>query len=485
MADLYTDFTKRDYTANFEWLLSVLNQEVPELTDMNHSDAGVSILRLVALATDKLSFYIDEAFEESYIGSAKFKQSIIDIATLVDCYPSISSCANTVVRVALAEYADVNHAILIPKYTRFYRGDSIQYVSLDDYILSNVSGSYVDIVVYQGTFVNIEINSGDFVYSDRMLRPRYNLGKNVTSTYLNVIGSISQDSWGRVYSFWRKSDTDNIFRLDLFGDKLNSPGSLYDGETDTVYLTLMSEESIPNESLLVSFLRSDGLEGNCGSGTISSYDFADVGDDYIYIGDITQITSANGGCYAESITDFRLRVPDTTSIQRRCVSLNDYEIALRSIPGIRHVQAVDRNYTGDLPWEFVAFYVYPTGGGLVSDELQVVIHNYMSDYSLLGDWTSRHIVLSATEVPVSISVRIGVMPGYNADSVISSVVIAINNFFSIDNVVFACRISIASLHSVVMVVAGVSFVEFTNMSSDFVAGDGEIPILGDLNVEVY
>ena len=123
MPSIYTNFTERDYTAIYEWLITILGQELPEYTDRNHSDAGISIIRLIAKATDNLQFYIDEAFSESFVHTAKFKQSLIDIARTVDLLPKLPVASATTIRVTrrnsrvgnvLDETGNPSSEILIP-----------------------------------------------------------------------------------------------------------------------------------------------------------------------------------------------------------------------------------------------------------------------------------------------------------------------------------------------------------------------------------
>jgi hypothetical protein len=118
MPNINLDYSGRDYTANFEWLLTLLQNDVPELTDFNHSDAGISLIRLLCSETDQLGFYLDEVFGEGYVTSAKFMQSLIDLGHLVDCPPKLMSPARTTLRLTIKQYEPyVLEVVDIPIYS--------------------------------------------------------------------------------------------------------------------------------------------------------------------------------------------------------------------------------------------------------------------------------------------------------------------------------------------------------------------------------
>ena len=97
---LLTDYSGRDFTAGLERALTRLRQDCPELTDLNPSDAGVSIIRNTERDVDLINLYLDLAFAENFVRTAKFKQSIIELAYLVGVSPKLASAAMTLLRIS-------------------------------------------------------------------------------------------------------------------------------------------------------------------------------------------------------------------------------------------------------------------------------------------------------------------------------------------------------------------------------------------------
>jgi len=466
----YQDFSGRDFTARFEAALALLSMLLPELTDRNHSDAGISLVRLLEDEIDKANFYLDRAFNEQFIPTAKWKQSLINIASSTDWPPKLASAASTTIKIARVDgFAAV---LSIPKYSKFTRIDGMSYLSSFDVILPEGT-AHVDVPVIQGIVQTLTLHPEDFVVRDLSKRPKYNLGKNIAARSVSVVNSDLGLSWTEVESFWRSLPTDRHFVLELQADKFN-------GVTDTVFLVFGDEVKgggSPLQPVTVQFVVCDGAEGNCGAGKITEPPYGM--QDQITC---TNLTSATGGALAEDTKSYRRRIPLATRTQRRGVTIPDYQALIESIPGVAHCQAVDRNTDPYWPHWYVALYVVPAGGGPLSDLLKSQIHAQCAQWGHLGQWKERYILLDAQTVAVNVSCRIGFAEGYNSVAVIAAVTAAINALFDVSQIGIGDTLTFSDLHSAVSSVVGVSWVEFDAPTTDVSTSTGKILTLGSINI---
>ncbi len=469
------DYSGRDFTATFERQISRLNQDVPELTDLNHSDGGISLIRLNSRELDQLHFYLDLIFSEGFIESALFLQDAIRLARLVECKPMLASGALTRLLITRVDNSNYNNIVInIPVFTSFSREDGVGFVTLQSVAIPvGVQSVYVDAM--QGVLVDVVITPTDFVYPDLTGNPKYNMGSGVAAG--SVVLTHSEDTivWQEVESFWRSMPSDYHYSLELFADE-------YNNETNTVFLVIGDGTygaSVPETGLHLRYIRTDGAAGNSGSGVVNLYPNTFVG-----VITVTNADYATGGSDVETLSSFKDRIPAVVRTQRRGVVLEDYEALVKSIPGVADCQAIDRNLVTYYPWEFVALYVVPVGGGALPGALYDTIMQQLQSWGHLQSWSGRYLLQSVTEIVVPVSVRIGVLAGYLPASVQAAVVLAIQSCFTLDRISVGSPLSFSLLHTACSRVVGVSWVEFDAPTTDVAISFGELPIVGDVLVTV-
>ena len=475
---LTTNFTSRDFASIYEWLISILREECSEYTDLNASDAGISLIRLFARVSDSLSLYIDEAFAESFINSAKFKQSLIDIARSLDLMPKLPNAAVTTMgltrKSALIGNVGDTGVILLPQYTVVSKADGISYL-LNEAVTMQTTDTYKEVMVTQGERISVTLTSADFTQDLNTGRWFYNMGVGVAADSVSFVEN-SVITWEEQESFWRSFSTDDHFALEVYAD-------LYNGIADTVFFTVgngtQGKAISSGSTYVLSYIKCDGASGNTGSGTITTIDI----DSSSVMLTVTNTTAATGGAGVESIEDFRLRIPKVVRTQRRAVTKEDYEALVLSVPGVKRVQSIDRNDDGYYPWEHVILYVVPEGGGEMSETLYNSAMSVCRTKGAFGGWYKRYILNNATEYPIDVTCTLGVAYGYNAQSVTSSVTAAINSFFHVDNFDVSDVFLIGELHTALMAVTGVSWIELPDMVS-VNPGNGYIITVGTITITV-
>ena len=474
MANIYTDFTKRDFSANFERLLALLSTEVPELSDRNHSDGGISLARLQARQTDMLSFYIDEAFSEGYVETAKFKQSLIELGTLVDCRPKLASPAVTTLKLDRIElgFGESYVDIPIPANSIFTRFDDVPYLNLDPLLITT------DIVTETFDVIQLKrvvktLTKHDFDYFGPYPRLMYNLGRNVVSGFVTLYDVAGEWYWVEVDSFYRSMPTDRHFALELFADD-------YNGEQDTVFITigdgLYGSNDLPH-NMILTYYQTEGSTGNGGTGIVTSIPSA-----FRDLFTITNTTGCTGGAEAESTERFRQRLPKVVQTQRRGVTETDYDAQIQSVPGVLHCQTVSRSSDVNWPYMYVVIYVLPEGGGTMSAYLRNLVSEKCKLWGHLGDWTNRYVLLDAIENVLDVSLNIGKTAGYQQLAVDTAVRAALTTFFDPSNILIGTNISFTDLNRTISNIPGVDWVEFISPSNTIIVPAGNTYTLGRVSI---
>ncbi|MEW6352111.1 MAG: baseplate J/gp47 family protein [Thermodesulfobacteriota bacterium] len=466
MADNLGTFAGRDYTAEFERLLTLLRAEVPEYTDLNHSDFGVALLRLVARETDQLNAYIDQVFAEGFVERARFRESLIELGKLVGYQPALASAAQTRLELTRTEES-ADDPIPVPRYSAFTRPDGLEYGTVEAVTVQPGESSVV-VPAIQGTVRERELDAADFQVRDWSKRPAVNLGAGVAAGTVEVWHGYGPEIWTEVEAFWRSWPEDLHFRLDV------------DGDTDEVWLTLgdgTQGQGPPDETLHVRFVTTAGPAGNCGSGVITTV--PDALDDLVTC---TNIDSATGGAATLGRDALRRLIPAMVRTQRRAVTNEDYEALVGAIPGVLHVQCIDRNEGKEWPHEYVVLFVLPAGGGPMSVLLKERIWDQCGRWGHLGGWKHRYILKDAVEIPVPVAVRIGTAQGYSAEAVSTAVRAAIEACMSVAQMGIGRALRLGDLHATVSAVAGVSWVEFDTPRWDVTVNNCEIIVPGGVSV---
>jgi hypothetical protein len=89
------DYTSRDYTSLVNDMLNLIPSYLPEWTDRSAGDFGVVLLELFAYVGDILNFYTDRIANEAFLPTAQQRQSVLNLASLLDYTPHGNVAAST------------------------------------------------------------------------------------------------------------------------------------------------------------------------------------------------------------------------------------------------------------------------------------------------------------------------------------------------------------------------------------------------------
>jgi Baseplate J-like protein len=163
----------------------------------------------------------------------------------------------------------------------------------------------------------------------------------------------------------------------------------------------------PGAKLVVRFGVGGGLAGNVGSGTLRVIDGA------AELGAGVTLTAKNwlpaeGGREPESSADIRLRAPIAFLEQERCVSAGDFADVAKRVPGVRDAAATF-TWTGSANAAVV--HVLPERSDALDGMLEAQVSAYLFARRLAG---TDLLVRPPRYVPVAVSLRVGLAPGYDA-----------------------------------------------------------------------
>lgn len=110
------DYTSRDYASIINDLLNLIPSYLPEWTDRSSGDFGIVLLELFAYVGDILNFYSDRIANEAYIATAQQRQSVLNIANLLDYTPHGNVAATCAIQFTIESPALT--PVLVPSRTQ-------------------------------------------------------------------------------------------------------------------------------------------------------------------------------------------------------------------------------------------------------------------------------------------------------------------------------------------------------------------------------
>ena len=109
------DYTSRDYASIVNVLVELIPTYLPEWTDRSPGDFGIVLIELFAYMGDILNYYSDRIANEAFIATAQQRQSVLNIANLLDYTPHGNVSATTTLQFSITQPSP---PVLIPANTQ-------------------------------------------------------------------------------------------------------------------------------------------------------------------------------------------------------------------------------------------------------------------------------------------------------------------------------------------------------------------------------
>ena len=458
------DYMARDYDSLLQAMQAMIPYKLPEWTEhTSEADFGNVLLQLFAHMGDVLSYYQDRVANESFLGTAQTRRSVIEHLRLIGYKLATAAPASTVLTVSVP--ATAAGVITIN------RGDAFATASQRDRpsvrfeyaaeapLVVDVGALPLDpatnrkrfqVPVEEGRLIRDElvgISDGtpnqrfQLAHSPLILRSTGTAGQvNRDVTLLTRLGGVPTEwTLQESLAFSRELLREYVIEIDdadraavIFGDGVLGAFPEAGAEVRATYRV------------------GGGAAGNVGANTIQTI----VGAPQLALlgAQATNPSPTSGGSERESIERAVQHAPAVFRSLKRAVTAADYEALALDFPGVGRVRARATN------WNTVTMAVAPAGGGLVSDILRANLLAYFEDKRPLS---TRIEIGQVDYVPILVIAEIGVLPYYSRDDVAQQVRTAAGALLTFDEVDFAIPIYLSRFYEVIEDVEGVRFANIT------------------------
>ena len=309
--------------------LKIYLQQQSEYADYDFEAAGLSnILDVLAYNTHINGLIANFATNESFLGTAQLRSSVVSLAEGIGYIPDskMSARATITLTVNLSGVAGRPSVIILPSGRTFtssvnditYTFQTIEsYTAQDDgtglYRFTDNNGT-TNVIVYEGALKTKTFYVGPFSENDVYIIPDINIDANTATvnvydtatsntfaTYLNILNatSISANS-----TYYILKEAPNGFYELSFGDGVN-----------------LGKAPVAGNKIVVNYLSTNGSDAN-GATTFAST--ALVVNAVEYPLTVTTVSKSIGGDILESIESIRKNAPFQYATQNRMVTAADY-----------------------------------------------------------------------------------------------------------------------------------------------------------------
>ncbi len=478
------DYMARDYESLLQAMQDLIPQKLPEWADYaNEADFGNVLLELFAHIGDILSYYQDRVANESFLGTARTRRSVIEHLRLIGY--KLGTAAPAAASLSLTAPGTVNATVTINKGDAFatksqknrpsvrfeYTRDAPLTIDFSTIAADPVSGRktfgsvLAGIPVEEGRLIRDEVlGTSDGSPNQRytlahpglILRPPGTAQEASRDVLLVTQLAAVVDAWTlqETLAFSQASQQDYVIEID-------------ENDQATVIFGDGAFGAVPETGALIraTYRVGGGQAGNVSANTIKT--IVNAPQLALLGATATNPDPATGGADRESIEHAVRHAPAVFRSLRRAVTAGDYQALALSFKGVGKVRAVA---TG---WNEVTLYVAPDGGGKVSDVLEAGLKAYFEDKRMLSQIIE---VQDVDYVPIYVTAEISVESYYVREDVKARVQQAAAALLAFDRVDFGQTIYLSRFYEDIQSMVGVRYVNIT----EFRRGDRPSPAVEPL-----
>lgn len=488
------DYMARDYDSFLLSMRSQIPAKLPEWTDyQSETDFGNVLLQLFAHMGDILSYYQDRVANESFLGTAQTRRSIIHHLRLIGY--KLSTAAPAAASLALSMPASSTDLVTIRKGDAFstksdkdkpsvrfeYTREAPLLIDFGAVAVDPVTNRKIyrkdtalgteGIPVEEGRLYKDEllgISDGSANQSFRLAHARMILrslddsgGMGRDIILMTELGGVI-DRWTlrESLAFSRESQKDYAIDID-------------ENDVATVLFGDGAFGAIPpsGSTITVSYRVGGGTKGNVPAGSIAT--IADAPQITLLGGRISNPDPAVGGAERESIEHAVMHAPSVYRSLKRAVTAADYKALALKFTGVGKVRAEATS------WNTVSLFVAPQGGGQVSDILRSDLISYFEDKRPL----STIIEMEDVEyVKIYVTADVTVTSYYSKEEIREKVRSAAGRLLAFDNVDFGSPLYLSKFYEAIESIAGVEFVNITQFEREGELGAPYVDPLGKIAI---
>ena len=479
------DYMARDAGSFLQSMRALIPEKLPEWTDYeSEADFGNVLLELFAHMGDILSYYQDRVANESFLGTAQERRSIIQHLRLIGY--TLSTAAPASATLTLSVPPTATDVITIRRGDAFAsKGQrdkpSVRFEYTREQPLSiNCATLPVDPASNRKVQVGIPVEEGRLIREEilgtspgtpnqqyklthaplilRSLGQGQTVNRDIILT--TELGQ-TKDEWTlrESLAFSREGQKDFTIAIDeddratiIFGDgtlgAIPAPGSI----------------------LKVSYRVGGGSQGNVAPDTIQT--IIDAPPLALLGAQITNPGAATGGAERESIAHAVSHAPQVFRSLKRAVTTQDYEALALDFKGVGKVLAEGTS------WNVVTLFVAPAGGGQVSDVLEANLLAYFEDKRPISTIIE---IEDVDYVPIYVTAHIGVKSYYSSEEVKGQVQQAVSQLLAFEHVSLQQTVYLSKFYEAIEAIEGIAFVNISEFrregqSSGVVEPSGKIEL---------
>jgi hypothetical protein len=486
------DYMARDYESLLRAMRERVPEKLPEWRDFaNEADFGNVLLELFAHIGDILSFYQDRVANESFLGTARTRRSVIEHLRLIGY--QLSTAAPAAASLSLAVPAAVTATATINRGDAFstksqkdnpsirfeYTGAAPQVIDFATVTADPGTGRkvFAGVPVEEGRLFTAEIlgvSDGTpnqrflLIHSCLILRPPGVAGAGQDVTVLTRLGAMV-DSWTLRESLAFSQAAQRDFAVQIDAD-----------DRATIVFGDGTFGAVPaaGATVTATYRVGGGAAGNVPGGAITT--IVDAPQLALLGATVTNPVAGSGGADRESMEHAVQHAPAVFRSLRRAVTAADFEQIALSFKGVGKVRAVATS------WNEVTLFVAPEGKGKVSDVLEANLKGYFEDKRMLSQIVE---IADVDYVPIYVTAEVAIESFYVAGDVVDQVRQAAAALLAFDRVGFNQTVYLSKFYEQCQDVPGVVFVNITEFRrgertdpaveprGTIVLGPNEIPVV--------
>jgi hypothetical protein len=479
------DYMARDYGSFLQSMQALIPEKLPQWTDYeSDADFGNVLLQLFAHMGDMLSYYQDRVANESYLGTARERRSVIQHLRLIGY--SLATASPASATLTLSVPAATTDVITIQGGDAFSTKaqrdkPSVRFEYTGEQPLKiNCATLPIDPLTNRKVHHGIPVEEGMLVRDETLgtssgaPHQRYKLahqrlivrsrgqGQTVNRDIVLVteLGE-TREGWTlrESLAFSRQGQKDFAIEVDeedraivMFGDGMLG--------------------AIPPAGSIVkaSYRVGGGPQGNVGPEAIQTIIEA---PELVLLGaQVGNPRAATGGAQRESIEHAVSHAPHVFRSLKRAVTAADYEALSLDFKGVGKVRAEGTS------WNVVTLFVAPAGGGHVSDVLKANLLAYFEDKRPVSTIVE---VEDVDYVSIYVTAEVGVTNFYSSEDVAERVQRAVSSLLAFENVSFQQTLYLSKLYEAMEAIDGVAFVNIEEsrregQAAGFVEPSGRIEL---------
>jgi Baseplate J-like protein len=482
------DYMARDYESLLKAMHDVVPSKLPEWKGFaNEADFGNVLLELFAHMGDILSYYQDRIANESFLGTARTRRSVIEHLRLIGyklatAVPAAASLNVTVPATVNAEVT-VNAGDAFATKSQKNK-PSVRFEYTGEPLTINFGTVPVDAATGKKTYAGIPVEEGRSIRSELVGTSDGSANQRFVLAHprliLHRIGATAQQA-GRdivlLSQLGSETESWTLRETLAFSRAQQKDYAVEINEADQATLIFGDGDfgAIPanGAQIRASYRVGGGPAGNTPQETIRTI----VGAPQLALlgAQVSNPNPATGGADRESTEHALRHAPAVFRSLNRAVTASDYEALVLSFNGVGKVRAQP------IGWNTVALYVAPTGGGNVSDVLERDLKAYLEDKRLVSQIVE---VYDVDYKAIYVTAEIGVASYYVRSDVLAAVQKAAAALLAFDNVSFGQTIYLSKFYEVGETVPGVDYVNVTefrrgDVTTPLVAPSGKIELAPD------